>query len=92
MPKIRLNSIPKRNANISWREFGIDGILFDPASGDYFEINEVGLTIWKLVDGQKAIEQIIEELTDHFDADDEDLTKDTAEFVEDLISKRLISV
>ncbi len=92
MQKIRLNRVPKRKETISWREFGADGILLDPRSGDYFEINEVGLMIWKHIDGQKTIEQIIEELADHFDADGEDLVKDTAEFIEDLISKGIILV
>lgn len=91
MRKIRLSSVPKRNESIPWREFGAEGILLDPGSGDYFRVNEMGLTIWKHVDGRKTIEEIVEELAAHFDADDDELTKDTAEFIEDLFHKGLIS-
>jgi hypothetical protein len=92
MRKIRLGSIPKRNENIRWREFGTEGILLDPGSGDYAEVNEVGITIWKHIDGQKTVEEIIEELLAHFDADDVALSEDTAEFMEELIGKGLLSV
>jgi hypothetical protein len=90
MQKIRLNGIPKRKEGISWREFGTEAILLDPRSGDYFEINEAGLLIWKYVDGQRTIGQIIEELAGYFD--DDDLAKDTIEFIEDLIGKGIISI
>jgi hypothetical protein len=92
MQKIQLRSIPKRNENIRWREFGTEGILLDPGSGDYAEINEVGIAIWKHIDGQKTVEEIIEELLAHFDADDASLSEDTAEFMEELISRGLLSV
>jgi coenzyme PQQ synthesis protein D (PqqD) len=87
-----LERIPRKNESIQWRAFGSDGILLDPASGDYFEINEVGLLIWTHVDGQRSIEEIIEELASHFDTDtDGSLTGDTIEFLEELIRRGLIS-
>ena len=90
--KIRRKSIATRNETIRWRAFGTDGILLNPSSGDYFEISETGLLIWRHVDGQKTIEEIIENLATHFDITDEDLAKDTIEFMEELINKGLISV
>ncbi len=92
MQKILLKSIPKRNEIIRWREFGADGILLNPSSGAYFEISETAMIIWSHVDGRKTIEEIIRELATHFDADAEDLTGDTTEFIEDLMSKGLISI
>ena len=88
-----LERIPRKNDIIQWRAFGTDGILLDPASGDYFEINEVGLLIWTHVDGQRTIEEIIEELASDFDTDaDGSLTGDTIEFLEELIRRDLISI
>ena len=92
MQQIGLETIPKRNENIRWREFGTDAILLNPGSGDYFEISEAGLAIWKQVDGRKTIAEIITELAIHFDAGEEDLMKDASEFIGELINKELISV
>jgi len=92
MRKFRLKSIPRRNESIRWREFGADGILLNPASGDYFEISETAMIIWSQMDGRKTIEEIIRELAARFDADAEDLTRETTEFIEDLTGKGLISI
>ena len=90
--RIGLKSIPKRNEAVRWRGFGGDGILLDPRSGDYFEISETGLMIWEHADGRKTVEEIIRNLEAHFAADAEELARDTAEFIEDLASKGLISI
>ena len=87
-----LERIPRKNESIQWRAFGTDGILLNPASGDYFEINEVGLLIWTHVDGQRTIEEIIEELASHFDTDTQGLAGDTTEFLEELIRRGLIAI
>ena len=92
MPSANFEDIPKRAENIQWREFGTDGILLDLTSGDYFEINEVGLMIWTLVDGQKTIAEIIEALARYFDAEVADLVEETREFLTELITKGLITV
>lgn len=86
-----IERIPRKNEGIQWRAFGTDGILLDPASGDYFEINDVGLLIWTHVDGQRTFEEIIKELASHFDAETDCLTSDTIEFLEELIRRGLIS-
>lgn len=91
MRKNLIKSIAKRHEIIRWREFGDHGILLNPASGDYFEISEAGLIIWKQIDGQRTVEEIINELATHFVVEGEDLTKDVAEFIEDLMGNGLIS-
>lgn len=92
MSSANFEDIPKRAENIQWREFGTDGILLDSTSGDYFEINEVGLMIWTLVDGQKTIAEILEALARYFDAEVEELVEETREFLTELMTKGLITV
>lgn len=92
MQKIGPASIFKRNENIRWREFGTDAILLNPSSGDYFEISEAALAIWKQIDGLQTLAEIIEELACHFNAASEELTKDISEFIAELLSRDLISV
>ena len=92
MQKIQLKSVPRRSENIRWREFGTDGILLDPRSGDYFQVDDVGITIWKRMDGRKTVEKIVEELSSDFCSEEGDMVKDTIEFMERLVGEGLISV
>lgn len=92
MPGIRLEDIPKWGDDITWREFGVEGVLLDLRSGEYFQIDDVGMMIWKLIDGRKTTAHIVEEMISHFDADEGVLTADTIEFIAGLLSKGLLSV
>ena len=92
MQKIRFQTIPVRNETVSWREFGTEGILFNPGTGDYTQINEVGLMIWKQVDGRRSVREIAAELAAHFEARIDVVARDTAEFLEDLVNKELLTV
>ncbi len=92
MQIVELLHIPRRAENIQWRQFGTDGILLDPASGDYFELNEMGLMIWAAIDGQRTIGEIVEELAAQFNGDDSDLVLDAKEFLTELMTKGLITV
>lgn len=92
MSRIRLEGALKRGNNITWREFGVEGVLLDLHSGEYFQLDDVGLMIWMQIDGRKTAARIVQEIISHFDADTGILAADTIEFLEDLLSKGLISV
>ena len=49
-----------------------------------YTLNEVGTTIWHLIDGKKSIGQIAEEICTTYDATPEEARKDTLEFVDSL--------
>jgi hypothetical protein len=92
MQKIQPQNIPVRNDTVSWREFDTEGILFNPRSRSYSQLNEVGLMVWKHMDGRRSVQQIVLELAAHFEVAVDDVAKDVTEFIEDLISKELITV
>lgn len=48
--------------------------------------------IWKHVDGRRSIQDIAAELAAHFEADADVLAQDTAEFIEDLVNKELLTI
>jgi hypothetical protein len=92
MQTFPLNVTLKRKEHIQWREFGTDGLLLDPSSGDYFELNEVGLLIWKEIDGLKTVEEIIEEISGYFEVDHQDLIGEITEFLDELTRRDLITL
>ena len=92
MSKIRVESVPRRGDGIRSKEFGEAGVLLNVNSGEYFQVDEVGMAVWGQVDGRKTAGEIIEALAAHFDADQGVLARDAIEFMEELMSRGLISV
>jgi hypothetical protein len=55
-----------------------------------YSLNEVGTLIWQLIDGQKTVSQIVEEVFTAYDVSLEDARKDSLEFLESLEQTGLI--
>jgi hypothetical protein len=56
-----------------------------------YNLNEVGSLIWKLVDGQTTVSQIVEAVSAEFEVTPEQAREDTLEFLGGLESAGLIS-
>lgn len=76
---------PISNSNLVFRE-ELDGwaLLFDPDSGKVFGLDQVGVYIWKLLDGIHTVEEIISEVRNSFEDVPDSLDQDTVEFLEKL--------
>ena len=81
---------PTANPLIVLREeFDDWAVLFDPDSGDAFGLNPIGVFIWKRLDGNHEISDILEDLQGaHEDVPDE-AEGDLQEFIEDLVQRGL---
>lgn len=55
-----------------------------------YSTDEVGSLIWKLIDGQTAVERIVAAVCELYDVTDEQVTKDVDEFLEALQAAGLI--
>ena len=49
-------------------EFDDWAVLFNPDTADAMGINPVGVAVWKLMDGQRTLEQITVQIREQFDA------------------------
>jgi hypothetical protein len=55
-----------------------------------YTLNEVGTTIWRLIDRQATTEQIIEAISEEFEVTTEQAAKDALDFLEKLEAEGLI--
>ncbi len=58
-----INCVPKKKAGIRSFENGESLLLLNPVNIDYSSLNIVGKAIWDLIDGQKTVGQISQEIT-----------------------------
>jgi GeoRSP system PqqD family protein len=66
---------------------GGEGTLLIVERGRITELNLLGAEIWKLCDGTRDEEAIVEDLLQRFEVERDELTRDVAEFVADLVAR-----
>jgi SynChlorMet cassette protein ScmD len=71
-------------------EFDDWAILFDPDSGDAFGLNPIGVHIWKRLDGNHSVNDILKDLQEGFEDVPYEAEGDLQEFIEDLVQQGLV--
>jgi SynChlorMet cassette protein ScmD len=71
-------------------EFDDWAVLFNPETADAVGINPVGVVIWKLMDGQRGIEELVREIENYFADVPDTASEDVTAFVNDLAARGFI--
>ncbi|HLF26423.1 MAG TPA: PqqD family protein [Anaerolineae bacterium] len=83
-----MNITPQKKFNVRFQ--AVQGKSLLVQRNNAYEIDEVGLSIWELCDGNNSIEKIAEALTQEYDVEYVQALADCQAFVEDLTSKGLL--
>jgi SynChlorMet cassette protein ScmD len=79
---------PIANPAIVFREeFDDWAILFNPDSGGAFGLNPIGVHIWKRLDGNHSVEDILKDLKEDYEDVPYEAEGDLQEFIEDLVQR-----
>ncbi len=70
-------------------EFDDWAVLFNPDTGRGFGLNPTGVYLWKLLDGEHALDALVEKLHDHADNLPEDLRDHIGAFVDAVVAQGL---
>lgn len=74
------------NPNMVLREEGDEGaILFDPDSGAVRVLNSTAVAVWKLLEQERTVQEIFEELRYQFEDVDADAEEQVIELVQRLV-------
>ena len=93
---INLSSVYKTSEEIVAREIEGELIIVPLAAGigdmedELFTLNETGRAIWEKLDGTKSMVEIIEKLTEEFNAPSEDIKKDVLGLAQELLKRNII--
>ena len=71
-------------------EFDDWAILFDPDTGDAFGLNPIGVRIWKRLDGNHSVEDILQDLQEGYEDVPDEAESDLQQFIEDLVQRGLV--
>ena len=71
-------------------EFDDWAILFDPDRAKTMGINPTGVAVWKLIDGQNGLEDIVKGITEKFSDVSISLEKEISDFIDELYKNGFI--
>lgn len=91
-PGLTLDSVFKRRDGCVWRMVEGRVIVLTPETYTIHELNRVGTAIWHLLEEPISYAQIVERLSIEYDAPVNRIAEDTARFLPELMSRRLITV
>lgn len=80
-PKRALAVLPRRTAGFIWRKMDAEAVLFNPGNNETYMLNPTAAAIWELCDGAHSVEDISGVVAQKFEAGNEEILHDVAEFI-----------
>ena len=72
------------------KEINEDVVILNPNTGDYFGINSVGADFMRMIDGKKALSEIIDDMSKIYDVDYETLSGDLTALADSLLKNNIL--
>ena len=88
------NQLPKKvtiNPNVMVQEVEDEAVLLHAGTEEYFSLDDVGTTMWKLLSEKSTVEDVVYALLDLFDVDENRVRQDLAMLIDQLDEKKLIT-
>jgi hypothetical protein len=81
----------ERKADVPWKRLEDSVMILDLASGDFFELDELGSRIWRDLDGARTLAEQARVIADEYGVALETACSDVIEFVTELDAKGLVT-
>lgn len=82
--------IPQTAPNAVWRALDKKAVIVSTQSGKVQVLNEVGKTVWQLINGQNSLTRITETVADKYQIPKTLAQQDVTHFVDELAQKGLV--
>ncbi|WP_179415801.1 PqqD family peptide modification chaperone [Mucilaginibacter sp. E4BP6] len=84
--------LQKNTQNLLISEVGDELVMMDMEKGNYINLNKIGRIIWEQIENQITVIELINLLTNRFDVQKDECTKDTLEYLQKMYDQNLLSV
>jgi hypothetical protein len=80
------------NQHVVFTDFdGVEGILVDLNTKKYYQLNETAMLIWKALEKNQALSEIVKAVTDTYDVTSETATRSVERLLEHMRRYNLVS-
>ena len=82
----------RRRDRVAFRELadGAGGVLLDLDTAAYFGVNEVGMAIWGILEIERTLDQLMDQLGQKLEDPPPSLRQDVEEFLTELSNRELV--
>ncbi|MBW6473906.1 MAG: PqqD family protein [Anaerolineaceae bacterium] len=87
---MNLSTIPAHNEEVYYHKVENEGLLIHGQKGKVRTMNFVGDFIWNLIDGQKSVAQIVEQVKSEFNVQVDTIKSDVFYYLQELSDRSLI--
>lgn len=87
---MKLSTIPVQNEEVFYHKVENEGLLVHGQKGKVRTVNFVGDFIWNLIDGQKSVAQIIDQVKLEFTYQVDTINSDVIHYLQELSDRSLI--
>lgn len=92
MNTIKLETVVQRSNNLLTAAISGGTVMMDVMNGVYFGLDEIGMEVWNRLEQPKAVARLVKELQELYDGDEEVITRDVLELLENLSANRLLLI
>lgn len=89
---VSLTSVLTKSTDQLSTEIGAETLMMRVENGRYYSVDGPAQAIWDLIDGQRTVADIIQDLTDTYDVDAATCKSDTLDFAQALAKEELVTV
>lgn len=90
MNNLTINSRFEQSEQVLVQELQGEAVLLDMATGVYFGLNSLGVSIWKYLGDHKQLSEVIEGIVADYDVSEEVCSRDVLELVGRLVENGLL--
>jgi len=81
---------PVRRSDVTVQELDGEALVYDPVTADTHRLNETAYVIWRACDGRSTAENIADRLTDIYDVERAEATRQASRMIDELIERGLL--
>jgi len=89
---VNLDMIPVPGDSFCVREIGEETIFLAESGDELHCLDEVGTFIWKAIDGQRSLADILDRVCDEYEVSREAAQRDLTRFIRELAEKGIVTL
>lgn len=78
--------------NVLFKELPGEALLLNQTTGVYFKLDEIGMSMWKLIVQYGQLEQVHQAFLAAYDVDPQQLEKDLLALTDELVANELLQI
>lgn len=87
-----LNTTITRSNDFVFNEIDGEMVMMNIETGKYVSLNQTGKTIWHILEQNKTITQIIEEILAQYDVSQAQCTQEVSHFITQMVEQEVVKI